>query len=121
MPSQETFASAKTGNHFLQVIKTYDRTFAREAFEQMNEEAYRFLGKSLGPDAISASGNPLTVVDTDILWEEIEDGAREDWNSFSYFVVTRAADNGSAAPIFVSADWPTAERFMEYEIATTTR
>jgi hypothetical protein len=49
------------------------------------------------------------------LWLEVEDGAREDWNTFSYFVVMEQAGSGST-PIYVSADWPSAEAFAKSRI-----
>jgi hypothetical protein len=51
------------------------------------------------------------------LWSEIEDGAREDWRTFSYFVVVEQKKQHSE-PLFVAADWPSAERFAMSQIAT---
>jgi len=49
---------------------------------------------------------------TEMLWEELQDGAREDWNAFSYFVVLETQASGRPIPVFVSTDWPTAEAFV---------
>jgi hypothetical protein len=120
MPSQETFASARLGDALIQVIKTYDEGFAREAFNQMDEVAIRFLGESLVPNSASIV-EPISASDgTDALWEEIQDGAREDWNTFSYFVVAETSQNGISKYLFVSSDWPTAERFMQHKLGAPT-
>ncbi len=40
------------------------------------------------------------------------DDAREDWKTFSYFVVTKS--NGrSTEELFVSGDWPTAGAYVK--------
>ena len=46
--------------------------------------------------------------DTEALWEGVEGGIREEWNAFSYFIVSET-ESGSAASVFVSSDWPSAE------------
>jgi hypothetical protein len=101
MPKQETFFESEIGNKRIVVLKTYDRQFAREAFEQMNPDALRFL-----QNHFQISGSE----DAEALWDEIEEGAREDWNKFSYFVVTEGNTENSTS-LLVSSDWPTAEAF----------
>ena len=48
----------------------------------------------------------------DTIWQEVEEGSREDWNAFSYFVVTESSTHRTA-PVFVCSDWPTAEAFAK--------
>lgn len=36
----------------------------------------------------------------------------EEWNAFSYSVVTQSRPGG-ITPLFVSSDWPTAEAFAQ--------
>jgi hypothetical protein len=73
----------------------------------MGTEALKFLEGSL--DLAGES-------DPEALWEGIEDGAREDWNAFSYFIVSETV-LGPTAPVFVSADWPSAEAFAKQRLA----
>jgi hypothetical protein len=107
MPQQEVFLDERVGNKHVQVLKTYDAAFAREAFDVMDAQALKFLSVRLGAEDLPAPDSPDF---TDSIWQELEDGAREDWNKFSYFVVTEDAGN-RPAPVFVSADWPSAEAF----------
>ena len=44
-------------------------------------------------------------------------GAREDWNSFSYFVVQEKGEH-SLRYLFVSSDWPSAELYAKRELAS---
>jgi hypothetical protein len=114
MPQQEAYFEQQIGAKRIIVLKSYDRVFAREAFEHMDEKALRFLGRAL---KLEESGNPGAEDPNyaDTLWEEIEDGAREDWNAFSYFIVTEQTGT-EAAPVFVSPEWPIAEAFAKERI-----
>lgn len=109
MPSQEVFLKLESDGRQIEVIKTYDVAFAKEAFAEMGEDAKAVLGHSLIEDGVlDSEGFPF---DDDNLWQGLEDGAREDWSSFSYFVVRE----GNLAPraLFVSSNWPLAERFAK--------
>jgi hypothetical protein len=53
---------------------------------------------------------------TDALWDELQESAREDWNTFSYFIVSEEAA-GRSVPLYVSAEWPSAEAFANKYIA----
>jgi hypothetical protein len=111
MPQQEAYFEQQIGAKRIIVLKSYDRAFAREAFEQMDERALRFLGGALKLEGSENSGaEDPSYADT--LWGEIEDGAREDWNAFSYFIVTEQTGN-EAVPVFVSPEWPIAEAFAK--------
>lgn len=115
MPNQEVFFSQEFGGKKIEVVKTYDSHFAREAFEDMDEDAKESLGQSLVADGALDSAN-VPLADED-LWHAVEEGAREDWNSFSYFVV-REGNPPTARSLFVSSDWPTAERFAKLQGAS---
>ncbi len=108
MPQQETFFNQQADGKHVMVLKSYDRQFAREAFDHMDVPALKFLQTRLDVGEVE---------NTEALWEGIEDGAREDWDSFSYFVVTEAT-TGSPATVFVSADWPTAGAFAQQRLQT---
>jgi|ERR1035441_4862181 hypothetical protein len=116
MPIQEVFFFQELDGKQLEVIKTYDSRFAREAFEGMDESAKQVLSDSLVSEGMLEPRS--SDFQDDELWEGIEEGAREDWNSFSYFVV-RAGKVPSLKPVFVSSDWPTAERFAKLQGAVS--
>ncbi|MDW5266669.1 MULTISPECIES: hypothetical protein [Acidobacteriaceae] len=109
MPSQEIFLKLESDGKHIEVVKTYDSAFAKEAFAEMNDDAKAFLGKSLIEDGVlEASELPFS---DDDLWQGVEEGAREDWNSFSYFVVRE--EGSERRDLFVSSNWPVAERFAK--------
>lgn len=111
MRQQETFFDEEENGHSVQVIKSYDAGFAKEAFLAMDDSALAFLGRSFDFEAkYDASGlpEPSDPNYADLLWDEMEEEAREDWKTFSYFVVI-----SDKAPLFVSPDWPTAEAFVQ--------
>ena len=106
MPQQETFFEQQIGNKQIVVLKTYDRKFAREVFDQMGADGLKFLKDRLQLEERE---------DAEALWEEVEEGAREEWNTFSYFVVTEAS-MGLSTSLLVSSDWPTAEAFAQQRL-----
>jgi len=122
MPRQETFLEREVNGHQLQVVKSYDSVFAREVFDQMEPTALDFLKHRLDLKTKYDPAELPSSSDSDYagaLWEEIEEGSREDWNTFSYFVVL-SASKGTSQPLFVSPDWPSAEAFCaEFEKATS--
>lgn len=109
MPREETYFDQQIGGKHVVVLKSYDKAFAREAFELMTPEALNYLGNALEVGSDS---------DPDTLWEEIEDSAREDWNTFSFFIVSETVAK-AASPLFVSSDWPTAEAFAKQRLVQT--
>jgi len=120
MPGQETFLDERAGGKHIVVLKTYDERFARDAFDRMPEDSLRILGASLELDQkYEADAIPAPDGDGfgDALWEEIKDDAREDWNLFSYFVVQEHNESG-INPLYVSADWPSAEVFARNRLST---
>lgn len=117
MPSQETFFSEISNGREVEVVKTYDPQFAREVFDQMTDDAKTALKQSLiSHGTLDPSDSP--DLDNDGLWQGIEDGSREDWNTFSYFVVAERRDSKSLS-LFVCADWPTAEAFAKLQLSAS--
>jgi hypothetical protein len=51
MPKPETYFEQQVGDGRVVVLKTYDAGFAREAFDLMDEDAVRFLAKTLDVDS----------------------------------------------------------------------
>jgi hypothetical protein len=120
MPQDEIYLAKSFGDKQIEVVKSYDATFARDAFDQMDEEALEFLGRSID---LGARYDPLdtpspnTPEYADALWQEVEEGAREDWNHFSYFIVLELRAS-QKLPRYVSADWPSAEAFAHRSLAS---
>ncbi len=119
MPQQEVFFEQITGERRIQVLKTYDPSYAREVFDEMDDDAQAVLWKSLDIERTYAAADLPSSTDpdhADFLWDELMDSAREDVrqnpNLRSFFVVneTRAAVLQS---LYVSADWPSAEAFAK--------
>jgi hypothetical protein len=50
MPHQELFFEQSAGDRQIQVLKTNDQSYAREAFDDIDESARMHLWKSLGID-----------------------------------------------------------------------
>jgi hypothetical protein len=84
MPPQTTYFEQQIGEKRIVVVKSYDAAFAQEAFRQVNLDALSFLSRSL-----NVTDTPLPEDENyaDALWDEVQEGAREDWNTFSYFIV----------------------------------
>lgn len=123
MPQQEVFFEQVTGDGRIQVLKTYDQSYAREVFAEMDENAQAALWKSLDIDQTYDPADLPSTADpdrADFLWDELMDSAREDVrldpNLRSFFVVSeiRAAKRQS---LYVSADWPSAESFAKNLLA----
>jgi hypothetical protein len=116
MPQQEIFFEQQIGNRKVEVLKSYDTVFAHEAFARMQSGAVDFLADSL---KLAEKYEPADIPPADqeqyaeMLWEDLQDGARENWNTFSYFVVMETQTGGLPTPVFVSNDWPTAEAFVK--------
>jgi hypothetical protein len=124
MPQQELFLEQTSGDRRIQVLKTYDTAYAREVFDDMDENAQTILWKSLDIEQTYDTADlPSTTGPdrTDFLWDELMDSAREDVrlnpNLRSFFVVNEIR---GAAPqsLYVSADWPSAESFAKNLLAT---
>lgn len=118
MPKQELFFSEIANGRQVEVVKTYDRQFAREVFDLMDDGAKATLRDSLIANGTFDSSE-LPDIDDDGLWEGIEEGSREDWQTFSYFVVGKGKD-AAADALFVCSDWPTAEAFARGKLSSST-
>jgi hypothetical protein len=123
MPQQELFFEQASGDRRIQVLKTYDPAYAREVFDEMDENAQAILWKSLDIEQTYDATDlpsPTAPDRTDFLWDELMDSAREDVrlnpNLRSFFVVNEIC---GAAPqsLYVSADWPSAESFAKGRLA----
>lgn len=115
MPQQQMFFEQQSGDSRIEVLKTYDISYAREAFEQMDETAHSMLWTSLGIDqAYDSEDVPLGKHPErdDFLWEELLDVAREDGNLLSFFVVNQIKGMNSES-LYVSPDWPSAKAFAK--------
>ena len=120
MPKQEIFLEQKIGDRLIEVIKTYDQRYAREAFDSMDESALARLWTSLRPEELyEPSGLPKLNDPADVdgeaaafLWDELVDQAREDGTLFSFFVVNEV-EGARSASLYVSPDWPSAQQFAQ--------
>jgi hypothetical protein len=119
MPREEVFFEERTGNRRVEVLKTYDRSYAREVFDQIDTEARKALAAAL---ELGANYEPSDIPAPDgsdyddFLWDELLEAAREDVrndpNLYSFFVVSKAT---SAQPqdVYISPDWPSAEAYAK--------
>lgn len=119
MPSQELFFERNVGGRRIEVVKTYDRSYAREVFASLDNEATKILADALKVTEKYDQGDIPDANSSDyegFLWEELLEAAQEDVrldpNLYSFFVVseTRA---GKAESLFISTDWPSAESFAK--------
>jgi hypothetical protein len=119
MPAQELFFEQTVAGRRIEVVKTYDEQFAREAFDSMDEAAQEHLWQALKPEEIydpASLPGPDEPIDREaFLWDELVTQAREDWKTFSYFVVNEARD-GQSQSLYVSPDWPSAEAFAKQQL-----
>src|SRR4051812_31798563 len=110
MPKQEVFFEQIRGGHRVEVLKTYDQSFAREAFDNMESDAQAYLWNALriedtyDPTELPPAQDPDRG---DFLWDELLEAAREDGNLLSFFVVNEA-DGTMSTTLYVSPDWPSA-------------
>src|ERR1039458_231735 len=122
MPQQEVFYEKRRADRRVEVLKTYDRSYGREVFKSIDEEAREALAEALelrknyAPEDIPA---PNGSDYDDFLWELCEaarEDVRNDPSLYSFFVVSeaRAAKNED---LYVSPDWPSAEAYARKRIA----
>jgi hypothetical protein len=119
MPRQEVFFEQQTGSRRVEVLKTYDPTYAHEVFNGIDTEARKALATAL---ELEKNYEPADIPAPDgsdydnFLWDELLEAAREDVrndpNLYSFFVVSEAK---SARPqdVFISPDWPSAEAYAK--------
>jgi hypothetical protein len=119
MPKQETFLKESAGPVTVEVIKTYDSSYAREVFDEMELEAKEMLAQAL---EITRKYAPEDIPEPDVpgyddlLWDELDEESLEDVREYprkySFFVVNISRD-GKSKDCYVSADWPSAESFAK--------
>lgn len=119
MPQQELFFEQQAEDRVIAVIKTYDRSYAREVFCNVDDDAMKSLAAAL---EIEKNHDPEDIPDPDgqnyedFLWEELSEASLEDVRQspvlYSFFVVTETKA-GNAKDIYISADWPSAEEFAK--------
>lgn len=122
MPKQEAFLKESEGPITVEVIKTYDPSYAREVFDEMQQQAKHELARALGiaekypPEDIP---DPEELEYEDFLWEELIEDSLEDVRQsprqYSFFVVNVSRD-GKSEDRYVSGDWPSAEAFARMQL-----
>jgi len=123
MPRQEGFFEQQTGDLRVEVLKTYDRSYAREVFNGIDGEAREALAAALEleknyepADIANPEGNDYDA----FLWDELLGAAREDVradpNLYSFFIVSETR-SGKSQDLYMSPDWPSAETFAKKRIA----
>jgi hypothetical protein len=123
MPRQEVFFEQTTGDRRVEVLKTYDRSYAREVFKGIGEEATAALAAAL---ELEKNFEPADIPAADasdyedFLWDELLEAAQEDVradpNLYSFFVVAET-QGAKAEDLYISPDWPSAEAFAKKRIA----
>jgi hypothetical protein len=92
MPKQETFFEQTVGGRRIEVVKSYDQAYARQAFRSMDGDALQRLWTSLkleeiyDPAGLPALNDPEGEGDA-FLWDELLEQAREDGPVLSFFIV----------------------------------
>jgi hypothetical protein len=123
MPQQEVFFEERAGDRLIVVLKTYDPSYAREVFDNVDDEAMNSLAaaleieKNYDPEDIPTPTGPGY---DDFLWAELSEASLEDARQsprlYSFFVVIETKA-GNAEEIYISADWPSAEEFAKRRLA----
>ena len=116
MPKQEIFFEQQVGDRRIEVLKSYDQVYAREAFQNMDDQAQQQLWDALKPEEIyETAGLPSPDEELEreaFLWDELLEQAREDGSLLSFFVVNETHGRRSES-LYVSPDWPSAEAFAQ--------
>lgn len=117
MPKQEIFFEQQVGKRRIEVVKSYDQQYAREAFTSMNDDALQKLWAALNPEEIYDPAGLPKLGDPEgeseaFLWDELLEQAREDGSMLSFFIVNETVERHSES-LFVSPDWPSAEAFAK--------
>jgi hypothetical protein len=114
MPQQEVFFAQKIGERSVEVLRTYDAAFAREAFGNMDANARALLWKSLRIDDHEQGDSPLIESGggDDLLWDALLEDSREDGNLLSFFVVTEAKGKTQKS-LYASSDRPSAKTYAQ--------
>jgi hypothetical protein len=105
MPLQETYLEKPLNDGRALVIKTYDINLAHDAFQRIDG------------DALAHVANALRLEDN-FETEDIPEPSSPDyvefvWETMSFFILYREVPGQSLEPLYVSADWPSAEAFSQ--------
>jgi hypothetical protein len=127
MPQQELFFEQRAGDRRVEVLKTYDRSYAREVFRAIDSEARDALAAALELENNYESADipdPDAPDYDDFLWDELLKAAREDVrndpNLYSFFVVSESRP-AQSQDLYISPDWPSAEAFAKHRLSHTVR
>jgi hypothetical protein len=119
MPMQETFLHDAANGVEFEVVKTYDKSWARDVYRGMSPEAPEALATTLNLTEKYEAADILSTDAADyedFIWKEICEGAVEDVRQSpipsSFFVVVEA-NAGESQELYVSADWPSAKAFAK--------
>lgn len=119
MPQQEVYFEQATGDRLIQVLKTYDPSYAREVFNAMDDDALALLWRARDIEENYDRADLPSAADpnrADFLWDELLESAREDVRLYpslrSFFVVSELRTTIPRG-LYVSADWPSAEKFAQ--------
>jgi hypothetical protein len=123
MPKQEVFFEQLINGKRIEVLKSYDQSYARDAFGNMNDTSLRQLWLALKPEKIYDLADLPSLNDPNdtngkaeaFLWDELLEQAREEDNLFSFFIVNEITGNRTES-LYVSPDWPSAEAFAKERI-----
>jgi hypothetical protein len=123
MPKQETFFEQQNDRIRIEVLKSYDQNYAREAFKSMGAEAQEHLWKALKPEETYDPAGLPSLDDLEgegeaFLWDELLETAREDGDLLSFFIVNQTK-GGHTESLYVSPDWPSAEAFAKSQLAAS--
>ena len=125
MPQQTVFLDERKGDRKVEVLKSYDQSYAHEAFRNMDDEAQQLLWNILKPEEVyEPAGLPSLNDPNDLageaeafMWDELLEQAREDGNLLSFFIVNETTGTRTES-LYVSPDWPSAESFARARLAT---
>lgn len=122
MPKQELFFEQENGGRRVEVLKSYDQAYAREAFGSMDEDGQKRLWSVLNPEQTYESDDLPKLGDPEgegeaFLWDELVEQAREEGSLTSFFVVNETV-NRQTSCLYVSPDWPSAEAFAKERLET---
>lgn len=122
MPKQEIFLREAANGVEVEVLKTYDKSYAREVFRGMSPEAVETVASTLQlAEKYEVTDIPTSDAAeyTDFIWDEICEAAIEDVRQSpvlsSFFVVIETIA-GKSEEMYLSPDWPSAEVFARRRI-----
>lgn len=112
MPAQEICLELTANELSLQVLRIFDRHFAREVFDGMDDVAQSILGSALGFDDSYDSAAQPEAESQSLLWEETVRAAGDLGPLPAFFVVVEGRGPGQRN-LYVSPDRSSAEDFAK--------